>query len=163
MLQLVRDFAVLLLGGLLGSRSCGEPRLARGGGFLLGRPTGFGEDPAVATIRLPIDRQAGVGPLPLRAEFGGLGFQFLEREPLDDLAVVEPDAAAILFVEQIARYRTAGGLIGGVPGGEPANGGSRGDAVVGERLRRTAQALIVVTVTDGASSHPDDAYDRERP
>jgi hypothetical protein len=52
-----------------------------------------------------------LGPRPLRAQFFGLGFEFLDREPAHERGVIQE--AVVVAAEKIARDFAAGGLVGG--------------------------------------------------
>ena len=50
-----------------------------------------------------------LGPRPLRAQFGGLGFELLDREPAHERGIVHE--AVFVAAEEIARDGAAGGLV----------------------------------------------------
>ena len=70
------------------------------------------------------------GPGPLRAQFGGLGFELLDREPAHERGVVHE--AVVVAAEQIARDRAAGGLVG-FGADEHAEIGIERDAALGQQ------------------------------
>ena len=63
------------------------------------------------------------GPGPGGAQFGGLLFELLDRQPADERGIVHK--AFVVAAEEIARHRAAGGLVGSAADKQPEIGVDR--------------------------------------
>ena len=75
-----------------------------------GTSAGCGRTRAVLRHEAVFGIEHRLGPRPLRAQFGGLRFELLDREPAHERGIV--DEAVVVAAEEIARDRAAGGLVG---------------------------------------------------